>query len=101
MRLTSSLIQTVDGRRGRSARSSSHVSSYGAPTRHVSTRFGRGLRRRGFRLTAAVKRLEHEAAEGASARTPAILVAAMAIGMWALAAILIATALIASSLLAH
>ena len=76
------LIQTVDGRCGRSARSSSHVSSYGAPTRHVSTRFGRGLRRRGFRLTAAVKRLEHEAAEGASARTPAILVAAMAIGMW-------------------
>jgi hypothetical protein len=77
------------------------MSSYGTPTRHVSTRFGRGVRRHGFHLTAAVKRLEQEAAVGASARTPAILVAAMAVGMWALAAILIATALIASSLLAH
>jgi hypothetical protein len=77
------------------------VSSYHAPARHVSTRFGRDVRGRASRFAAAIGRLEHEVALGESARTPAILVAAMAICMWALAAILVATALIASALIAR
>jgi hypothetical protein len=74
---------------------------YDAHTPHVSTRFRHDRRRAASRLLATLGQLEHEAALGESTRTPAILVAAMAICMWTLAAILVATAMAAAALLTH
>jgi hypothetical protein len=75
------------------------VISYDAHQPRLSTRFRLQIGRLASRPAGTIRRLEQDAVRGESARALAILVAAVAMCMWTLVAILVATALIAAALL--